>query len=494
MATVDVVTVRRSVVYFAVTLLFVTVSCVSVTRDPPYETRYFHQYLDHFNFASRGAGTFKERVLVSDAFWRSGGPIFFYTGNEGPITRLWNEIGFMKDLAEQFEALIVFAEHRYYGESLPFGENTISQENMGLLTVEQALADYAVLITNLTVSYCQDPDVCPVIAFGGSYGGVLSTFLRLKYPNLVAGALASSANVYMSAGLTPGNQLFQDVTEDFRRYNPRCPDRVREGFAEMERLAGQGEQGLHEISTRMKLCSSLQDHADLVNMYRWVREAFTVLAMEDLPYAISNGPFLPAYPVNASCNLLLKATDGIEEILQAVGMLYNFTSNLSCFDLHEDFVPCADPTGCSLMPGAKAWDYQTCTEISLLESTDNVTDMFPPDAFTEETRAAHCRERWGVTPRPGWLATQFWGKDLKASSNIIFSNGDLDPWRRGGVLQNVSSSIVALEIQGGAHIMDLRAPNATDPLSVIRVRQQEAHLIGQWISEATNQKEASGNG
>ncbi|XP_035668032.1 dipeptidyl peptidase 2-like [Branchiostoma floridae] len=489
MAAADVLVVRHSVVSLAVAVLFVTFPHVSATRDPPHETRYFNQYLDHFNYASHGAETFQERVLVSDAFWRKEGPIFFYTGNEGPITSIWNEVGFIKDLAEKFEALIVFAEHRYYGESLPFGETTFNKENMGLLTVEQALADYAVLITNLTASYCEDPDVCPVIAFGGSYGGVLSAFMRLKYPNLVAGALASSANVYMSAGLTPGNELFQDVTEDFRRYNPRCPERVREGFAEMERLAGQGKQGLHEISSRMRLCSPLQHHADLVNMYRWVREAFTVLAMEDLPYSISNGPSLPAYPVNASCDLLLKASDGIEGILQAVGMLYNFTSNLTCFDLHRDFVPCADPTGCSLMPGAQAWDYQTCTEISLLESTNNVTDMFPPDAFTEETRAAHCWQRWGVTPRPGWLATQFWGKDLKPSSNIIFSNGDLDPWRRGGVLQNVSSSIVAMVIEGGAHMMDLRVPNPADPQSVIHVRQQEAYLIGRWIREATNQRE-----
>ena len=52
-------------------------------------------------------------------------------------------------LAPKFKALLLFPEHRYFGESMPFGENSFDKDKLRYLSVEQALADYATFISDL---------------------------------------------------------------------------------------------------------------------------------------------------------------------------------------------------------------------------------------------------------------------------------------------------------------------------------------------------------
>ena len=63
------------------------------------------------------------------------GPIFFYFGNEDNVELYVNHTGLMWESAEEFGAALVFAEHRFYGQSNPFTPNT--NGCMGLLTSEQ---------------------------------------------------------------------------------------------------------------------------------------------------------------------------------------------------------------------------------------------------------------------------------------------------------------------------------------------------------------------
>lgn len=121
---------------------------------------------------------------------------------------------------------------------------------------------------------------------------------------------------------------------------------------------------------------------------------------------------------------------------------------------------------------------QACTEIILPGGSNNVTDMFPNLPFSLKMRDEYCQSNLGVTPRNEWPALtvkfpfvnlelfflsyvlififQYWTEQLNLASNIIFSNGDLDPWGPGGILKDLSPSLPALTVTGGAHHLDLR--------------------------------------
>jgi lysosomal Pro-X carboxypeptidase len=56
----------------------------------------------------------------------------------------------MWDIAPEFSAAVVFAEHRFYGKTQPFGNNSYAKvSNLGYLSSEQALADFVELINYL---------------------------------------------------------------------------------------------------------------------------------------------------------------------------------------------------------------------------------------------------------------------------------------------------------------------------------------------------------
>jgi lysosomal Pro-X carboxypeptidase len=68
----------------------------------------------------------------------SDAPILFYAGNEDEIEIFYKNTGMMTDVwGPQLKALVVFAEHRYYGKSMPFGEDFLTnKESYKYMTVE----------------------------------------------------------------------------------------------------------------------------------------------------------------------------------------------------------------------------------------------------------------------------------------------------------------------------------------------------------------------
>ena len=148
-----------------------------------------------------------QRYWASWEHFRQGGPVFLLIGGEGAESPGWLEAGALHDYALQYGGAMFIlgeyieisptshlpwdhSEHRYYGQSKPVSE--LSVKNLAWLSSHQALADLAAFILSMKE---QHGLTGAWVAIGGSYPGSLAGWLRLKYPHLVAGAVAASGPV-----------------------------------------------------------------------------------------------------------------------------------------------------------------------------------------------------------------------------------------------------------------------------------------------------------
>ena len=149
----------------------------------------FNQTLDHFGNAP---GTFPQRYCEYSAWWRDAthggfnasasapGPILFYTGNESPVEEYINNTGLMWEIGEKMGALLIFAEHRY--EPLSHPKLCGTQKCFAYCTTAQAIADWGTLLGALRTRHAVR---APAVAFGGSYGGMLAGWFRMKFPQVI---------------------------------------------------------------------------------------------------------------------------------------------------------------------------------------------------------------------------------------------------------------------------------------------------------------------
>ena len=91
-------------------------------------------------------------------------------------------------------------------------------------------------------------------------------------------------------------------------------------------------------------------------------------------------------------------------------------------------------------------------------------------------------------------------KGVSEATNIVFSNGGLDPWSFGGVTPktplppSASSSLGVVWIPEGAHHLDLFFSNPADPPSVIAARQTEMAFVRKWLDSSSRRGGERGGG
>lgn len=234
------------------------------------------------------------------------------------------------------------------------------------------------------------------------------------------------------------------------------------------------------LSEIFKTCNDMSTADDVQNLYTHLQNGYLYLAMTDYPYETSFLQPLPANPVVESCKAYKDIepqpapgddkeeilgdspfTDREQQVLAALkassDVYFNWTSVETCTNIDD-----TDATGA--LDGA-GWNVLACNELAMPCSMGK-DSMFIEEPFDYAAYTQMCQSTYGLTPNYQWALDYFGGynytRDFQFYSNIIFSNGELDPWRAGGVYSFVNFDLPHYVIEGGAHHLDLRLPNDAD--------------------------------
>mmetsp|Transcript_47729 Transcript_47729/g.54968 ORF Transcript_47729/g.54968 Transcript_47729/m.54968 type:complete len:509 (+) Transcript_47729:39-1565(+) len=471
-----------------------------------YNMTYTDVTLDHFRFQNNA--TFPLRYLYNldavEVDSEQPTPVIVLMGCENAAPGFWESAGFVTTtLRERFNAAVLGIEHRYFGTSLPFGKNSFTEENIAYLTIDQALADHVEVIQMFKEKYgFQDS---PVVTFGASYCGMLSVYMRMRYPWLVEGAIGAAAPYRGFVGSTSNPFAYsQALTQDYSNYAPQCESILRNGFQTLRSFFDSSEEEFTELSEQLNLCKPVLSAPEVGDLYAWFESAILSLALFDYPYRT----LVPANPLNVACDRAISAVtstsspangrflddntfqnniNALKPMLDAVNVFYNRTETNTCNNIYS-----LDEFGGL---DSLAWAYISGTTFIMETGSNGVTDMFWDAPLNLELRSQYLEKKFGfpVINRPESLVNSFGGRnykhDLLQYSNIIFSNGSIDPTHVLSITENISDTIIGFKMEGAAHGLDIYLPNPLDPESVVRGRQVEIANIYKWINEFYERQE-----
>ena len=376
-------------------------------------------------------------------------------------------------------------EHRYYGESNPFSD--YSTAHLKYLTSEQALADAAQFLEFFVNDLKKSDQIRKVIVVGGSYTGAMSSWFRMRFPNLVIGSIASSAPVYLQ--------------EEFMKYDehisqalpPECQKNVVDAMDKIDALIDNGEEWKKMIE-RTK-CEAITNPVD----WEYVLADAVAWAVQYNSYTSEDKD---KHTIDLLCSTL-NATDEKKDIKDKLFDFIDSYYNLlhpNCLDASSSYDSLKNET---LDPAKnqRQWFYQSCTEFGYFQvaSTDN-TKRTRSTRIDLAYHRALCKKLYNIdvdiTP-----TKKIYMQDNMIGTNIIWTNGDVDPWMELSITPDDSNTTSAhtnvavtkdgrekrqnwrvLLITNGSHCSDLGTPSPEDSESLTHTRTEMRKEIDRWIA------------
>ncbi|XP_022216374.1 putative serine protease K12H4.7 [Drosophila obscura] len=443
----------------------------NLNRGPPKQTvlkrvnvqeKWITQQLDNFDDAN--TETYEMRYLLNDEFQEEGSPIFIYLGGEWEIEPSMISAGHWYDLAAEHKGVLVYTEHRYYGESVPTA--TMSTENLKYLHVKQALADVAAFIKFFKAEHPQLAN-SKVLLAGGSYSATMVVWFKRQYPDLVEGGWASSAPLLAKVAFTEYKEV---VGQAFLQLGgQKCYDRIQNGIAELESMFD-NKRGA-EARAMLRLCNSFDDKNDLDmwSLFGSISNAFSGTAQ-----------YQRAGDIEYYCNYLLSFSDDATAIANFAYWAWGMPS---CIDATYSSTVEYYLWAVNNFDAGRPWYYQTCNEYGWYQTSGSRNQPFGTK-FPTALYTTLCADVFSsqfsneqINNNAAQTNVDFGGMSPDVE-NVYMTHGALDPWNPMGHGVAEGATLIA----EASHCADFGSISANDSAEMRASKERLAVLVREWLA------------
>lgn len=430
--------------------------------------QYFNTRQNHFRPQSPKVERWP--YMYNDQFYTEGGPVFVYINGGDAVTYQVLQSGLMYDIAQEVNATIVSFEHRFFRRSI-FAPDA-SFESLETLSIEQNLNDLANMLVQYKEYWGQNPRV---ILFGFGYGAQLAVYARMRFPHLVDGVWSSSG-AFNFQRATP--DYIEDLGETILEYSPACHDNLRDAFDQMTDMsdAGFGEV----LADRLHNCDAVDTNSTEAVAYFYLREIFLIVTE------------INSNHMSGLANFCSYMTDGFNAITNFVRWKSSVWGLQNCFQfnyewmlnyLRDDFWLAP-----ALTNGHRQLVYMLCTQFGSFPATETANATLNPFGdivylnFGQEFCADVFGEDYSVDALWNFVdehLIQYNGLNPEVT-NVVFTTGELDPFRRTGMLEAPNSQAPVLTIENFGRSADFDSGLRDQP-EVRAVIDTIRSYIYEWI-------------
>lgn len=459
-----------------------------------YKAHCFEQPVSHFD--SSVNGTFCQRFWYDDRYYKEGGPVYLLDGGEtsGADRLPFLQQGILQILSNATNGLGIVLEHRYYGESVPLP--SFSTDDLRFLNNAEALEDSANFIKQFSLpSYKADTfnhTKTPWIYYGGSYAGARAAHMRVQYPDLVWGAIASSA-------VTHAQIDFPQYFDPIQQYGPpECIAAIESSVKAIDAILDlPGPAG--KFLKRMFGLEELEDD-DFADVLQSPLGAWQ---------AQNWNPKVGSHAFQGFCDALLDGHAGSSiGLIKVPAAVVNYAKYIkenivsqcpeeagieACFGSHNDEVYLAD----DLDQVWRLWMFQVCTQWGYFMPAHTDGPSLLSKRLTLDFTSKLCKQAYpsgkhfSVPEWPDVEEVNRRGDYAIQSDRLAFIDGDRDPWRTmtpqadWAPKRQSTSSRPRHIIPDAIHHYDENGlkDHSDEPSRIKRVHAMEVEFIQAWLKE-----------